>query len=253
MKELVEAVRTYGKGIGTDIVKVDMFLNHRLDTNLLVKMGQAFADVFACEKPDLVLTIEASGIAAALTTAMACGNIPVVFAKKSSTRNVTGDVYESTVFSFTHGVENHVRVAKEYLPAGARVLIIDDFLANGEAAEGLCDLCRQAGATVVGIGICVEKAFQPGHQKLEKDGYKVHALAKVLGIEDGKLLPPFVAISGLGESAAWDLMEGRKGKTFLSIEEVAAACPKVSKTHIQMLKDAGAFGSLPDTSQVSLF
>ena len=97
MKELVEAVRTYGKGIGTDIVKVDMFLNHRLDTNLLVKMGQAFADVFACEKPDLVLTIEASGIAAALTTAMACGNIPVVFAKKSSTRNVTGDVYESTV------------------------------------------------------------------------------------------------------------------------------------------------------------
>ena len=103
MKELVEAVRTYGKGIGTDIVKVDMFLNHRLDTNLLVKMGQAFADVFACEKPDLVLTIEASGIAAALTTAMACGNIPVVFAKKSSTRNVTGDVYESTVFSFTHG------------------------------------------------------------------------------------------------------------------------------------------------------
>ena len=175
MKELVEAIRTYGKGIGTDIVKVDMFLNHRLDTNLLVKMGQAFADVFACEKPDLVLTIEASGIAAALTTAMACGNIPVVFAKKSSTRNVTG-------------VENHVRVAKEYLPAGARVLIIDDFLANGEAAEGLCDLCRQAGATVVGIGICVEKAFQPGHQKLEKDGYKVHALAKVLGIEDGKLL-----------------------------------------------------------------
>ena len=188
MKELVEAIRTYGKGIGTDIVKVDMFLNHRLDTHLLVKMGQAFADVFACEKPDLVLTIEASGIAAALTTAMACGNIPVVFAKKSSTRNVTGDVYESTVFSFTHGVENHVRVAKEYLPAGARVLIIDDFLANGEAAEGLCDLCRQAGATVVGIGICVEKAFQPGHQKLEKDGYKVHALAKVLGIEDGKLL-----------------------------------------------------------------
>ena len=147
MKELVEAIRTYGKGIGTDIVKVDMFLNHRLDTNLLVKMGQAFADVFACEKPDLVLTIEASGIAAALTTAMACGNIPVVFAKKSSTRNVTGDVYESTVFSFTHGVENHVRVAKEYLPAGARVLIIDDFLANGEAAEGLCDLCRQAGAS----------------------------------------------------------------------------------------------------------
>lgn len=188
MKELVEAIRTHGKGIGTDIVKVDMFLNHRLDTDLFVKMGQAFASVFAAEKPDLVLTIEASGIAVALTTAMACGNVPVVFAKKSSTRNVTGEVYQSTVFSFTHGVENHIRVAKEYLPSGARVLIIDDFLANGEAAEGLCDLCHQASATVVGIGICVEKSFQPGHEKLEREGYRVHALAKVTGIQDGKLL-----------------------------------------------------------------
>ena len=185
MKELVEAIRTHGKGIGTDIVKVDMFLNHRLDTDLFVKMGQAFASVFAAEKPDLVLNIEASGIAVALTTAMACGNVP---AKKSSTRNVTGDVYESTVFSFTNGVEIHIRVAKEYLPSGARVLIIDDFLANGEAAEGLCDLCHQAGATVVGIGICVEKSFQPGHEKLEREGYRVHALAKVTGIQDGKLL-----------------------------------------------------------------
>lgn len=116
MKELVEAIRTQGVGIGTDIVKVDMFLNHRLDTALLRKMGEAFAQAFAAEKPDLVLTVEASGIAAALTTAMACGDIPVVFAKKSATRNVTGDVYQSKVFSFTHGVENHIRVAKDYLP-----------------------------------------------------------------------------------------------------------------------------------------
>ena len=188
MRELVEAIRAQGVGIGTDIVKVDMFLNHQLDTGLFVKMGQAFADAFAAEKPDLVLTVEASGIAAALTTAMACGNIPVVFAKKSRTRNVTGDVYQSRVFSFTHGVENHVRVAKEYLPAGARVLIIDDFLANGEAAEGLCDLVKQAGGVVVGIGVCVEKSFQPGHAKLAGEGYKVVALAKVTGIEDGRLL-----------------------------------------------------------------
>ena len=187
MKELVEAIRARGVGIGTEIVKVDMFLNHRLDTDLFVKMGQAFADEFAAEKPDMVLTVEASGIAAALTTAMACGNIPVVFAKKSRTRNVTGDVYESRVFSFTHGVENHIRVAKEYLPANSKVLIIDDFLANGEAAEGLCDLVRQAGATVIGIGICVEKSFQPGHKKLADDGYKVVALAKVTGIENGNL------------------------------------------------------------------
>ena len=187
MRELVEAIRARGVGVGTDIVKVDMFLNHRLDTDLFVKMGQAFAQEFAQEKPDLVLTVEASGIAAALTTAMACGNIPVVFAKKSPTRNVTGDVYESRVFSFTHGVENHIRVAKDYLPKGARVLIIDDFLANGEAAEGLCDLVRQAGATVVGIGICVEKSFQPGHQKLAQEGYHVVSLARVTAIRDGKL------------------------------------------------------------------
>lgn len=188
MKELVEAIRARGVGVGTDIVKVDMFLNHRLDTDLFVKMGQAFADSFAAYKPDLVLTVEASGIAAALTTAMACGNIPVVFAKKSRTRNVTGNVYESRVFSYTHGVENHIRVAREYLPEGAKVLIIDDFLANGEAAEGLCDLVRQAGASVVGIGICVEKSFQPGRQKLADEGYQVVALARVTGIQDGRLL-----------------------------------------------------------------
>ena len=188
MRELVEAIRARGVGVGTDIVKVDMFLNHRLDTDLFVKMGQAFAEAFAQEKPDLVLTVEASGIAAALTTAMACGNIPVVFAKKSRTRNVTGDVYESRVFSFTHGVENHIRVAKDYLPKGARVLIVDDFLANGEAAEGLCDLVRQAGATVAGIGICVEKSFQPGHQKLAEEGYHVVSLARVTAIRDGKLI-----------------------------------------------------------------
>lgn len=188
MKELVEAIRARGKGIGTEIVKVDMFLNHRLDTDLFVKMGQAFAKEFATEKPDLVLTVEASGIAAALTTAMACGNIPVVFAKKSCTRNVTGEVYESAVFSFTHGVQNHIRVSKEYLPAGSKVLIIDDFLANGEAAEGLCNIVKQAGATVIGIGVCVEKSFQPGHKKLADDGYKVVALARVTGIQDGDLL-----------------------------------------------------------------
>ncbi|MBE5777987.1 MAG: xanthine phosphoribosyltransferase [Clostridiales bacterium] len=188
MKELVEAIRAQGKGIGTDIVKVDMFLNHRLDTDLFVKMGQAFADAFKPETPDIVLTVEASGIAAALTTAMACGNVPVIFAKKSRTRNVTGDVYESTVFSFTHGVENHIRVAKDYIPSGARVLIIDDFLANGEAAQGLCDIVRQAGAEVLGIGVCVEKTFQPGHQKLEDDGYKVVSLAKIKGIANGQLI-----------------------------------------------------------------
>ena len=188
MRELVEAIREQGVGIGDDIVKVDMLLNHRLDTGLVVKMGQAFADAFRDEKPDIVLTVEASGIASALTTAMALGNIPVVFAKKAKTRNVTGDVYEAAVFSFTHGVENHIRVSKAYLPAGSRVLIVDDFLANGAAATGLIQIAQQAGCTVVGIGVCVEKCFQPGRQKLEGMGYKVVALAQVEGIDNRKLV-----------------------------------------------------------------
>ena len=188
MKELVQAMREQGVGIGDDIVKVDMFLNHRLDTELLVKMGQAFADAFRAEKPDIVLTVEASGIASAVTTAMALGNIPVVFAKKSKTRNITGDVYEACVFSYTHGVENHVRVSKAYLPKGARVLIVDDFLANGAAAAGLCEIVEQAQGTVVGVGICVEKKFQPGRAKLEGMGLKVVSLASVIGIDHGKLI-----------------------------------------------------------------
>ena len=188
MKELVEAIRTQGVGIGDDVVKVDMFLNHRMDTNLVVKMGEAFAEAFGDEKPDLVLTVEASGIAFALTTAIALGSIPVVFAKKSRTRNVTGDVYQSRVFSFTHGVENHVRVSKNYLPQGSRVLIVDDFLANGAAATGLCEIVEQAGCEVVGIGVCVEKKFQPGRAKLEGMGHKVVSLATVVGIDGGKLI-----------------------------------------------------------------
>lgn len=188
MKELVQAIREQGIGIGEDIVKVDMFLNHRLDTGLLVKMGEAFADAFRQDRPDIILTVEASGIASAVTTAMALGNLPVVFAKKSKTRNITGDVYQSCVFSYTHGVENHIRVSRAYLPEGSRVLIIDDFLANGAAATGLYEIVQQARGTVVGVGVCVEKKFQPGRAKLEGMGVKVVSLATVTGIDHGKLL-----------------------------------------------------------------
>lgn len=187
MKELESAILEQGFGIGSEIVKVDMFLNHRLDVALLTKMGQAFHDAFAGEKVDMVLTIEASGIAAAITTAQAFGNIPVIFAKKGKTKNLSDDVYMSRVYSFTHGVENYIRIAKSYLPTGSNVLIIDDFLANGEAAEGLCDIARQAGAHVVGIGICIEKGFQPGGKRLREKGYKVVSLATVEGIDNGKL------------------------------------------------------------------
>jgi xanthine phosphoribosyltransferase len=188
MKELREAILKQGFGIGRDIVKVDMFLNHRLDIALLTNIGRAFHDAFADETIDMILTVEASGIAAAITTAQAFGNVPVIFAKKSKTTStLNGDVFEARVYSFTHRTENYIRIAKNYLPEGSRVLIIDDFLANGEAAEGLAEIVRQAKAHVAGIGVCIEKAFQPGGQRLRNEGYRVVSLATVTGIENGKL------------------------------------------------------------------
>ncbi len=188
MKELREAIQNQGFGIGQDIVKVDMFLNHRLDIALLTNIGKAFHEAFGDEKVDMILTVEASGIAAAITTAQAFDNVPVIFAKKSKTTSTLNqDVYEAKVYSFTHRTENYIRIAKNYLPPDAHVLIIDDFLANGEAAEGLAAIVKQAGAHVAGIGICIEKGFQPGGQRLRNEGYKVVSLAKVTGIENGKL------------------------------------------------------------------
>ncbi len=188
MKELREAILQQGFGIGHDIVKVDMFLNHRLDIALLTNIGQAFHEAFRNEKVDMILTVEASGIAAAITTAQAFGNVPVIFAKKSrTTSTLNSEVYEAKVYSFTHKTENFIRIAKNYLPEGASVLIIDDFLANGEAAEGLTEIVRQAGAHVAGIGVCIEKGFQPGGQRLRNEGYRVVSLATVTGIENGKL------------------------------------------------------------------
>jgi xanthine phosphoribosyltransferase len=188
MKALRDAILQQGFGIGHDIVKVDMFLNHRLDIGLLTDIGQAFHEAFQGDQVDMILTIEASGIAAAITTAQAFGNIPVIFAKKSKTTStLNSDVYEARVYSFTHQTENFIRIAKNYLPKGARVLIIDDFLANGEAAEGLTEIVRQADATVVGIGVCIEKGFQAGGQRLRNEGYRVVSLATVTGIENGVL------------------------------------------------------------------
>lgn len=188
MDALRQAIAKWGKGIGHDIVKVDMFLNHRIDVELATAMGQAFHEAFHDTPVDLVLTIEASGIATAITTAQAFGNVPVVFAKKGKTSNAAGDAYMSRVYSFTHQKENMIRVCKAYLPKGSHVLIIDDFLANGEAVEGLIDIINQGECHLAGVGICVEKGFQPGGKKLRDRGIKVKSLAIVDAIEDDKIL-----------------------------------------------------------------
>ena len=188
MEALRRMILEKGKGIGNDIVKVDMFLNHRVDTALLFQMGEAWADEFRADKPDMVLTVEASGIAMAVAAAHALGDIPVVFAKKSSTLVQNDDVVQAPVYSFTHKTQNMIRIERQYLPEGARVLIIDDFIADGQAARGLINLCWQQGATVVGVGIAVEKGFQPGGKALRESGIHLKSLAVVDGIVDGNIV-----------------------------------------------------------------
>ena len=188
MRELADAIRTYGRGIGKDIVKVDMFLNHRIDTGLLYRMGEALAEHFLPERPTMVLTVEASGIAIAIAAAHALGDLPVVFAKKSAAVNQSGDMAQASVYSFTHKCENHILVDRRYIPIGSRVLIVDDFLADGNAVRGMMDIVSQLGGKTVGVGIAIEKGFQDGGKTLRQMGVNLMSLAIVSGIEDGKIL-----------------------------------------------------------------
>ena len=188
MEALRRAILEQGQGIGNDIVKVDMFLNHRLETRLIFDMGRELADYFRGELPDIVLTVEASGIAIALAAAHFLGDLPVVFAKKSATSNVTGDMLTAVAHSFTHGNDNVLRVDRRYLPAGSRVLIVDDFLSDGQACQGMMALCAQTGCKVIGIGIGIEKGFMPGGKNIRAMGVNIQSLAVVKAIEDGKII-----------------------------------------------------------------
>ena len=188
MEALKQMILEQGKGIGSDIVKVDMFLNHRIDTGLLFAMGEAWAEEFREEKPDLVLTVEASGIAMAVAAAHALGDLPVVFAKKSNTAVLGSETVQAGVYSFTHKTQNTIRIERRYLPEGSRVLLIDDFLADGQAVKGMMNLCEQQKAPVVGVGIAVEKGFQPGGKLLRDAGVHVKSLAIVDRIENGEII-----------------------------------------------------------------
>ncbi len=188
METLKQMILKEGKGIGSDIVKVDMFLNHRIDTKLLFAMGEAWAEEFRADKPDLVLTVEASGIAMAVAAARALGDIPVVFAKKSNTVVLGSETVQAGVYSFTHKTQNTIRIERRYLPEGSRVLIIDDFLADGQAVKGMMSLCEQQNATVVGVGIAIEKGFQPGGKALRDAGVKVKSLAIIDRVENGNIV-----------------------------------------------------------------
>lgn len=178
MQSLIDKIKTEGRVVSDGVLKVDSFLNHQVDPKLTFEMGKEFASYFHNKKITKVLTLESSGIPPALTTAMELG-VPMVFAKKQKPMTMNKDVWVERVFSFTKQIENEIHIGKAFLSANDRVLIIDDFLAHGEAALGLASIVKQAGARVVGIGIVIEKSFQDGGKKLKDAGYDVYSLARI--------------------------------------------------------------------------
>ena len=168
------------------ILKVDSFLNHQIDPSLIFAMAEELNRLYSDPGINKILTIEASGIAIAIAAGYVMG-CPVVFAKKSKSKNISDDVYATEVESFTHGNTNTVVVSKEYLSSSDRVLIVDDFLATGAALHGLISLCNQAGASVAGMGIAVEKVFQGGGNELRAQGYRVESLARIKSMSDDSI------------------------------------------------------------------
>ena len=183
MELLEQRIRQDGKVKGDSILKVDSFLNHQMDIELFSQMGQEFYRLFGSCGVNKILTIEASGIGMACVAAQYF-HCPVVFAKKSMSSNISDHVYSAPVKSFTHGNQYNAIVSKEYLHPEDRVLVIDDFLAMGEALRGLFSLVKQSGAALVGAGIAVEKAFQPGGAQLRSEGYSIESLARVAAMSE---------------------------------------------------------------------
>lgn len=186
MRLLEERIIKDGKIRGNDVLKVDSFLNHQVDPVLIDELAKEFYRLFKDENVDKILTIEASGIAVAVMTAKYFAR-PLVFAKKSMTVNISNNVYSSKAFSFTHKTENTVMVSKEYINKGERILLIDDFLANGCALRALRDIVIQAGAIPVGAGIVIEKSFQTGGEELRREGLRIESLARIssMSVENG--------------------------------------------------------------------
>lgn len=181
MKELEERIVREGKVFAGDVLKVDGFLNHQMDPGLFRSMAQEWRRLFGGEVTKL-LTIEASGIGLAVIAGEVFG-CPVLFAKKSRTKNIAGSVYTAQVESYTHGGVYTILCSKEYLLPTDKVLILDDFLANGNALLGLLSLCEQAGAQVVGAGVAIEKAYQSGGRRVREKGVRVESLARVQSMD----------------------------------------------------------------------
>lgn len=182
MQLLEQRILAEGEVKSSEILKVDRFLNHQMDPKLFLAMAEEWKRLFDGCGVNKLVTIEASGIGIAAVAGLVF-DCPVVFAKKTKSRNVSDDAYTTVVHSFTHGNDNTIRISREYLSPSDRVLVIDDFLANGAALDGLITLIEGAGATVVGAGIAVEKAFQPGGARIRARGYRVESLARVQSMD----------------------------------------------------------------------
>jgi len=178
MKLLEEKIRSCGKAISEHVLLVDMFLNHQVDCELMDKIGDEFKHLFAEDGITRVVTIESSGIAPSAMTALKMG-VPLVILKKQASLILNSDMLQTEVFSFTKQKSYQLTLKSEFVKPGDRVLIIDDFMANGEAAQGAVNLVEKAGGVVAGIGIVISKNFQPGIHKLREAGYKVESLAQV--------------------------------------------------------------------------
>jgi len=188
MEYLHDLIRKEGRIFPGDILKIDSFLNHQINIEVMNKIGEEFSNIFKSIKVDKILTIETSGVAIAQATAIHMGVEKVLYAKKGEHLNMSDTVYACKEKSYTKNTEYNVLVSKEYLKQGEKILIIDDFLANGEALNALLNICAQANAEVVGIGIVVAKMYQPGYQRILKMNNNIHILAKIKSLtDDGKV------------------------------------------------------------------
>ena len=187
MQLLKDRIQKEGRVLPGNIIKVDGFLNHRVDIRLMEEIAKEFELYFNTRDITMVLTAEASGIALAAICAQRY-NVPMVFAKKAKSDNIEGGLYQSEIYSYTYKKKITQILSKEWLTAGDRVLIIDDFMANGEAVRGLCDLVSQAGAALMGVGIAIEKGFQGGGDRLRNMGVNYHALAVIESAEPGHIV-----------------------------------------------------------------
>ncbi|UOG17979.1 xanthine phosphoribosyltransferase [Acinetobacter sp. PK01] len=184
MHALEQKILAEGIVLSDQVLKVDSFLNHQIDPVMMQQIGQEFARLFKDAGITKIITIEASGIAPAVMAGLELG-VPVIFARKYQSLTLKDDLYRSKVFSFTKQIESTIAISNKHISSTDKVLVIDDFLANGQAALGLADLIHQAQAEVVGIGIVIEKSFQPGRALLLEKGYRVESLARVKSLTNG--------------------------------------------------------------------